>query len=720
MRFIELLQLIVFVLVFELLLYVLSGGISTAQLMLFSTAYAVILIITYFYIFSQDIRKSVALSYISLSVALIFGYSVSGVAFRSPLDPYYISLILAAISATNFIPAFLVMRQRHGFIVPHILIIASLPVAMLDPTGYASPALIAAYIVLSNSLEDLIIYAVSLMSIYAPYLILPLLITNIKFVPNISMLNMTYMLPGFELKPAMFFMSIILIYTLVGCMYLLIKKRFLPEAYGLRDILIRTATSYVLCVAAVLTVVIVSQNVISVPQATRYGYLVVVPLTASIFALLNAFNEMLTRSNVLRSKAMSMINSLRSDLNLYASVIEEVSDASTRLSINEVKDSLTKISKELDNISWELSKSLTTARRINEVLNRLDTELSKSLNSIKNSLLNKFASLVNDVKNLYNSIALTSGLMDSHVSDMLKHLEGVNDLEALPDALLKLKKVLKRLCDLCGNVLSVISTYYREVLGKEAYSVNAPIKCSEDLVMLDVIKIYMEFIDKVHSEFKDEVMTTYSNLTKLGRDLEALINSFKDMSSSEVLTALNNLRETFKVLPEFGVTPIRALFNIREVCMALRDNLTRFLDAVNNEVHVRELEMSNLIDLKDIKLDYLTTRKSDVSAAVNELLTYIDRPCRELVEYLVNSKLKPLSELLGYVKLIDITIKRAKYLSLFIKYLDDRLSIDGSINVDEIPLPSNVLSWLLSIYLSSRGGVVYDGRVIKRELSGTS
>lgn len=709
-------QLSAFILIFELLLYALDININVIELMFISTTYAVVLVITYFYVFSKDIRKCVALLYVSLSAALIFGYSLSRPTFRSHLDPYYISLI----SVTNFIPAFLVVKQSRSFIVPHILIITSLPVSILDPTGYASLALVTPYIVLSNSLGDLIIYAISLISIYMPYLILPFLITNIELIPHVNILNIIYTVPGFELDLIIFFMLMVAIYTLVGYIYVLIKGKFLLKVYGFNDILIRTITSYILCAVAILVVTMSSQNLISVPQSTRYEYLIVAPLTASIFTLLNAFNEMLIKSNELRFKAISAINGLRRDLNLYTSIVERLDDASMRLSISEVMNSLIKTSKELDVINEELSKSLTTPKHINKALIRLDAELRKSLNGIRDVLLNKFTNLVSEVRDIYNSITLASGLWDSHVSDVLKRLEGLNNLEALPDALLELKKALKRLCDLCVNILSTISTCYHEVLGKGIHDVNTSVKCSEDLVMLDVVKIYREFIENVNRECRDEIMTAYNNLIKLSRDLEALINSFKNVGSLDIYTALSNLLSVFKSVPEFGITPVRALFNIREVCTALKINLPKFLEVVNKEVYVRELKISDLVDLKDIKLDYLIKRKSDVSNAVNELLTYVNRPCKELVDYLVSSKLKPLSDLLEYVVLVETTIKRVRYLTLFIKYLDDRLSTEGSINVDEMPLSKDVLNWLLSIYITSRRGVTYDGKVVKREISGTS
>lgn len=691
-------------------MYSLNLTANVIVLVSLSLLYTLMLVIAVLYLHS-DLRGALAVTYIFLAIAFIFSYSLARIPFRGALGPY----IISTSSLVVIIPAYIVLRQSRESLLAHLLLVSSLPVAILDTTGYALIAMTVPYMIFAMSVKDLMIYTISFLAVYLPYTLLPNMVNDMNLVPYPKILNIAYDVPGGEWSAFMVIQLMALTYAVIGVLQLIISEKLLPRIKDLKDVIIHSLVSYVFGVIAVTTVILGANTLVKPLTTTQYTYSPIIPITTLALALITSIIKMIREASNLRTNALSLITYLRSRLLEFESLLTNLSDLGS--SVRRSRDTIVTYLKGIEDINVKLGRAiLITPKRLENYIAELN-KIRESLNNIERDVLTQFSLVVNNVKEMYSRVSIITGLRYVHIEDLMTSLANVKELKEVPEALMSLKKVLKTLCEVYVKVADAIVSNSYEVLGLKL-DANTSLTCTESLIMSEVLALYSDLIEDLGNKVGNDVMNVYTGIIRLGRGLESVVSDLRILQNTNVMAEFEDLIRNLKSLPEFEITPYRALVNLMEVCRKLRKSLTKLVESVINEASYKESQIEDITTQLGIKLDYIKTYKIRLNSIINDYLRR-DVTCKEVVTYLNSTELLLIRDLTSYVNVLNLTLRRLKILPLLIKYLNDRLE-EGAIIVDDIPISKDLLNWLLSIYLSSNANVIFDGRTLKRELRGTS
>jgi len=690
--------------------------ISTIQGLLLTMALAVAVSGLGSYLALKDLRYPTVITYVTYVVTFLYGYSSMDVRFTAREGPYFI--IASSLTSLPSLLATLLMRGDSAL--AHLPIVISLPIAFTDTYGLIALAVVAIYVILCKSLRDAALATLAFISIYTPYSILPIIVSNISSIPHISYCGIIYWQPGYEFNLLTSVIASGVIFMAFSSIGVLLRK-YLPRVTDLSKLIIyASAVSIPPIVSAITTLALVSKLVVlEVDVLYAYssytGMALLLPAIASGTIL--GFNELSKELNAVRRQIIKSCDDICRGLQNCKEVIEYIAlDPILGLKVSRLHGECLNLMKDVEAVRKSVMRFTFSVERLITLKEALN-EFRGKVSAIANAVLSEYRAVVGVIKSAYTELALVRGVRDAGIEDMIASLDSINDVTGIPKVADNLRTVATLIC---RDYVQLVTSYViniKDVLGEEV-GIESLAPCSEYGILPNIISKYRDLIKILSESYGSKLREVYERLITLRNNFAELIKYSNNLIGYEtsVTQELSIINETLRRVSEVPPQPYVAASIIRSTCISLRNGLTSLIKVIDDAINAKYAAVYDLIKYLNIDIDAsLILPKSDFRVVINELrkLATSSLTFDELISLMLKEGLNDLRALIDYLNELNNAVRRVKYLPLLIKYMDDILAVKD-VRVSAIPLPPAVREWFINIYKLTKRDVVINGDVIKK------
>ncbi|MCX8186209.1 MAG: hypothetical protein N3G48_03745 [Sulfolobales archaeon] len=712
MRFHELLGLIIIVISYNLHLYLLGLPHQVLTFITLSTIYAISLSITSALIY-KDLRNGLAVTYLFLGFTFIYAYgSFPGVLYRFYLGPYLMSLIPIAAS---LVAAALTLRSAREISFTYVPTVLSLPTTLLDPWGVAPVGAMLSHTLFLKKASDSLRFVAASLLIYLPYILLPVILVNLEFLPQINICNVFYGASGHELNLAKAFAVVLAFIMVFDVLYHRVIKHYLPKVTEPTHLIRNSLIFYVISLAAVLPVPTLINSLIPTKSQIPYYSVLYASIPSLLMSLIASYWTLMTDLESFKSNNIKALRRIQEELNSCKSVLSElITNTLLGVKVSKYSETLEELSKQLNVVEKHLSKPALSLSHMKSTAETLDNVWGELIN-VKKQVIYTYKSTLKDISEIYDDLVSLGGFKDAELDELIRLMESVNRFEDIPSVSIGLSRALRRICESYLKLINDLVSNLSEVVEIEA-SVDTSLKCSEDVLLLNTSKAYRQAVKGVLSS--EALTLSLANLTRNASQttqlLSKLIDEYRGTLHQELLRSAEAIASDVKAIQQMEVSSCKDVQDLKTRCRELRDDLHEFVELVREELESEEKLIKSASDKLGLEFsDLVPIPPTAITKSLKDFLSFKNAStCSELMKWLNTRGVGLIYEHLFYIEMYVKVLRSTAYIQLLTNYFDNMLQ-RGDVVLDDLPLSKDTLKWFLNVYRSIRRDVVVEGNVLR-------
>ncbi|MEM2157691.1 MAG: hypothetical protein QXO72_01590 [Sulfolobales archaeon] len=711
MKLHELLGLMICIISINLLMYLLGFAKNALFFITFSTIYALVLSLTSTVVY-KDLRKGLAVTYLFLGFVFIYAYgSTPGTSFSYYLGPYLMSIIPLS---TSLLASFLTLRSSREISFAYVLIVLSIPTALLDPHGLLPVSVLIPHTLFLRTAFDGLWFITMSLLLYAPYLTLPILVIGFERFPQLNLCNVSYSSSGNVLDTFTAIAIVLTTFLFFDILYHRMIKYYLPRITERRHIIRNSFTFYLISIVVLVAVVVITYSFLPTKADMHYLNLIYATVPSFLISVLANSWTLIRETDSIRINIIKSLHQVKEELNICKSVLSELSiNTLLGVKVSKYYESLDSTQKELNNIESYLSRPSLSLSRLKKTVNDLEN-IQKRLNDVKKGVVDIYRSTLKEVEEIYNDLVTLGGFRNAELDELIRLMRSINRFEDIPSVSIGFSRALSKICESFIRSIDDLITNINEITGVKV-DVNTSIKCSEEVLLIDTSRAYRDMLKSLLSN--ENVNFVVSDLIKrtshIKEFIDKLIDEYRGRLHEGFLLLFERLSKTLSSFPT-SVVSSRDFAEVKIKCRDLRGNLQEFVEFVTNELMSEEKMIA--IAANNLGFDYnvlVPVSAPTIGKSLRDLNGFQSvLTCDGLINWLNTKGLGLIYEQIFYVEMYVKVLQSIPYIQLLKNYFDNLLE-KGDVLLDNIPLSKDTLKWFINIYISTRNDVVLEGNVLR-------